>query len=211
MIQLTDNMVYWVEDFINVRKLSYGFFNPDELSEGDEKMFIFKQIEYLCDKLNVSAFRKVHVYEKTFYGDNNQIMQDTHKGNIILEHEYQQDNIKPYVERYKSARSHIWIKEIVGNDLSEIAIINGFLVLVPTEYSVVKLAQIIVKICEKYKYESVNTSELQPMFDEIVKLYSGSSIVTDLGIDMDARSYKNKPKEVGIVHSQNIYGELAKI
>ena len=206
MLRVSDNLIFWVEDFYRERRLCYGYYNPDNICN-DKKQFLKFQAEYLQNEENLSKMQKFHIFEKVIYEDEEILEQDE---GLLLEYEYKQDAVKPYLQRFKPSKSYIYIKEIISSDVEEIAIFKGCLLIAPLKYNKDKIAKYIVNIFEKYKYESINTEEFSSMFDEIANSFPGSSIITDLGVHVDSRVFKNKPKGVALVCSQNIYGELAK-
>lgn len=206
MLKVSDNLIFWIEDFDRGRRLCYGYFDPDNISD-DKDYFLSFQAEYFKDKVNLSVMQKFHIKEENCYDGENILNQHE---DLLFKYEYKQDLVKPYLQRFKPSKSCIYIKEITSNNPQEVAIFNGCLMIAPLKYDKFEIVKFIGSIFEKYKYESINTEDFSLMFDEIINSFPGSSIVTDLGVHVDGRVFKNKPKGIAIICSQNIYGELAK-
>lgn len=206
MEKISDNIVYWIEDFEKVKRLSYGYYNPDDMTDSIEDVMRENQAEYIGKISNLSKYSKIYLYEDDITAGYKSIK----CGEIIKEDEYEQELIKPFCCRDKASRSHITITKKASNNPREIAVQFGCLFLVPKEYAVNDFAEHLAKLCKKYKYEAHNTDEYQGMFDEITTMYEGSSIITDLGFYATGFTYRNKPQYVALIRSQNIYGMLSK-
>lgn len=145
MINLNENIVFWIEDFDGVKKLSYGFVNPDEIYL-DKKILIDNQADFLKSNINLKNYNKLHLYEQNVFSD----AHTTNYGDdVLLEGEYEQEMVKHFVKRFKKTKSHITIKKINSDKPSEIAVFNGVLLLLPKNYELLKLSNYLLTICQK--------------------------------------------------------------
>lgn len=202
MLKLSDNIVFWEEDIDGVKRLAYGFINPDINESFEEELFIKTQAKYLSEIANLEQYNKVHLYEQNMLLYPHII---SHEGTVLLEGEYEQDMVKPYRINSQKSKSHITINEIKTNDPYKVAVNGGVLLLVPNSINVMEFANYLFTQCKKYKFETFNSFEYDNLFKEIIKDYSGSIIISDLGECADARKFKNNAISVAIICSQNIY------
>lgn len=217
MLKLNDNMIFWTKDFGKVKKLLYGYINPDIATGDDEKFFEEKQVQYLSGILNkvntFAGYYKLHLYESCERDD----VPDKYKGDkqirLLAKHSYKQDLIKPFVKRSEEERSYIRIIEILSDDLYKTAVHLGVLFFIPAEFDITEVSKWLCGICEKYKFETMNVPEYQAMFFEIADRYSGSSIISDLGICSvpSQHGYGCAPVHPALVASQDIYGYFSSL
>lgn len=202
MLQLSDNIVYWEEYIDGVKRLAYGFINPDINEPSEKELFVNTQAKYLSGITNLEQYRKVHLFEQNMLLYPHII---NHGGEVLFEYEYEQDLVKPYRINSQKSISHITITEIKTNDPHEIAVFNGVLLLVPNSCNIVKFADYLMSQCKKFKFETFNSFEYDNLFREIIKEYLGCIIISDLGECVDARKFKNDAISVASICTQNVY------
>lgn len=215
MLKLSDNMIFWTDNFGKIKKLLYGYINPDIGTLDDEKIFEEKQVQYLkgiLNKVNTFAgYYKLHLYERCDSEGTSEKYKDGKYTRLLTKYSYKQDLIKPFIKRLKEERSDIQIIEILSEDLYKIAVHLGVLFFIPKEFDIIEVSKWLCCICEKYKFETMNVPEYQTMFFEILDKYNGSSIICDLGICAVPSQYGYNPMHPALVVSQDIYGYFSSL